>query len=139
MICGESSVTDCRHSRQHQDRNVYDLEDLSAETVQLNHNYQCCVIAAYRISNLSDPASPVSARNATVILKRIGQSAEFAGEEFFNDLANPKSRKPGAHQLGLCRVLDELDGAPVRSIIFIDRHELARSSRDISPQRLKPG
>ena len=48
--------------------------------------------------NLTDPAAPVSARNAPEIVKCVGQPAEFAWEEFFQgELANPHTRKNYIH------------------------------------------
>jgi site-specific recombinase XerD len=55
-------------------------------------------IAVYRSSDLTDPAKPVSARNAPEIVKGLGQAAEFAWEEFFQGrLANPHTRKNYIH------------------------------------------
>jgi integrase/recombinase XerD len=55
-------------------------------------------IAVYRRSNLTDPATPVSARNAPEIVKCVGQAAKFAWEEFFQgELANPHTRKNYIH------------------------------------------
>jgi integrase/recombinase XerD len=55
-------------------------------------------IAVCRIPNLSDQESPVSARNAPVIVKKVGLAAEFAWEEFFQgELANPYTRMNYIH------------------------------------------
>jgi hypothetical protein len=55
-------------------------------------------IAVYDGSNLTDPAAPVSARNAPEIVKCVGQAAEFAWEEFFQgELANPHTRENHIH------------------------------------------
>ena len=55
-------------------------------------------IAVYHRSNLTNPATPVSARNAPEIVKCVGQAAEFAWEEFFQgELANPHTRKNYIH------------------------------------------
>ena len=57
-----------------------------------------CEIAVYDRSNLTNPATPVSARNAPEIVKCVGQAAEFAWEEFFQgELANPYTRKNYIH------------------------------------------
>jgi integrase/recombinase XerD len=55
-------------------------------------------IAVYDRSNLTNPATPVSARNAPEIVKCVGHAAEFAWEEFFQaELANPHTRKNYIH------------------------------------------
>ena len=55
-------------------------------------------VTIYRRSNLTDLATPVSARNAPEIVKCVGQAAEFAWEEFFQgELANPHTRKNYIH------------------------------------------
>jgi hypothetical protein len=55
-------------------------------------------IAVYDSSNLTNPATPMSPRNAPGIVKCVGQSAEFAWEEFFQgELANPHTRKTDIH------------------------------------------
>src|SRR5271157_4378348 len=57
-------------------------------------------IVVYHGSNLTDPAAPVSARNAPEIVKCVGQAAEFAWEEFFQgELANPHTRKNYIHAI----------------------------------------
>jgi hypothetical protein len=55
-------------------------------------------ITVYPRSNLTDPATPVSARNAPEIVKCVGQTAEFAWVEFFQgERANPHTRKNYIH------------------------------------------
>jgi integrase/recombinase XerD len=54
--------------------------------------------AVYHGSNLTNPATPVSARNAPDIVKCVGQAAEFAWEGLFQgELANPDTRKNYIH------------------------------------------
>ena len=55
-------------------------------------------IAVYDRSNLTNPATPVSARKAPEIVNCVGQAAEFAWEEFFQgELANPHTHKNYIH------------------------------------------
>jgi integrase/recombinase XerD len=57
-----------------------------------------CEIAVYNRSNLTNPTTPVSARNAPEIVKCVGQAAEFAWEEFFQgEIAKPHTRKNYIH------------------------------------------
>ena len=71
--------------------------------------------------DLTQPAGPVTARNAPAIVKAAGKSAEFAWEEFFQaELANAHTRKNYMHAVrrflaainrddaeGICAELDE--------------------------------
>ena len=62
-------------------------------------------IAVYGRSNLTNPATPVSARNAPEIVKCVGQAAEFAWEEFFRVASIDVSTKIGLRDRAVLAVL----------------------------------
>ncbi len=60
-------------------------------------------IAVYDRSNLTNSATPVSARNAPEIVKCVGQAAGFAWDEFFQgELANLHTRRNYIHAVKNC-------------------------------------